>query len=76
MQQTIQVQTAKGPADRKRERETILQETKVFLRDLDDSSRKVLHAKHKLGKSNQNSLYFQLWDKVQPFRVRPNGDAL
>ena len=76
MQQTIQVQTAKGPADRKRERETILQDTKMFLRDLDDSLRRILHAKHKLGQSNQNSLYFQLWDKVQPFTVRPHGDAL
>ncbi len=65
MQQTTQVQTAEGPA-----------ETKVFLRDLDDSLRKALHAKHKLGQSNQNSLYFQLWDKVQPFRVRPHSDAL
>ncbi len=58
LQQIIQVQTAEGPA-----------ETTACMRDLDDSLTKALHDKHKLGRSNQNSLYFQLWDKVQPFRV-------
>ena len=29
----------------------------------------------KLGQSNQNS-FFQLWDKVQPLRVRPHSDAM
>ncbi len=38
LQQTIQVQTAEGPA-----------ETKACMRDLDDSLRKALHDKHKLG---------------------------
>jgi len=28
---------------------------------------KALRDKHKLGQSKQDSLYFQLWDKVQPF---------
>ena len=60
MQQSIQVQTAKGPA-----------ETKAFIRDLDHSLMKALHAKHKLGQSNlcQDSLHVQLWDQVQPFKV-------
>jgi len=58
LQQIIQVQTAEGPA-----------ETKPCIRDLDDSLRKALHDKHKLGHSKQDSLYVQLWDKVQPFRV-------
>ncbi len=44
---TIQVQTAEGPA-----------ETKACIRDLDDSLRKALHDKHKLGLSKQDSLYF------------------
>jgi len=65
LQQTIQVQTAEGPA-----------ETRACISDLDDSLRKALHDKHKLGQSNQKSLYFQLWDKVQPFRVKPHSDAL
>jgi len=66
-QHTIQVQTAEGPA-----------ETKACIRDLDDSLRKALHHadKHKLGHSKQDSLYFQLWDKVQPFRVKPHSDEL
>ena len=58
LQQITQVQTAEGPAA-----------TRACIRDLDDSLRKALHDKHKLGKSDQNSMYFQLWDKVQPFRV-------
>ncbi|DBB06997.1 TPA: hypothetical protein ACH3X1_011588 [Trebouxia sp. C0004] len=65
LQQIIQVQTAEGPA-----------ETRACIRDLDDSLRKALHDKHRLGQSNQDSLYFQLWDKVQPFRVKPHSDAL
>ena len=65
MQQIIQVQTTQEPA-----------ENKVILRDLYNSLRKALHAKHKVGQSNQNSLYFQMWDKVQPLRVRPHSDAL
>ncbi len=64
-QHTIQIQTAEGPA-----------ETKACIRDVDDSLRKALHDKHKLGQSKQDSLYFQLWDKVQPFRVKPHSDAL
>ena len=51
MQQIIQAQTAEGPA-----------ETRACMRDLDDSLRKALHDKHKLGQSKQDSLYFQLWD--------------
>jgi len=35
-----------------------------------------LHDKHKLGQSKQDSLNFQLWDKLQPFRVKPQSDAL
>ncbi len=65
MQQITQVQTAEGPA-----------ETRACIRDLDDSLRKALHDKHKLGQSKQSSLYFQLWDMVQPFRVKPHSDAL
>ncbi len=65
LQQTIQVQTAEGPA-----------ETRACVRDLDDSLRKALHDKHKLGQSNQISVHFQLWDKVQPFRFKPYSDAL
>ncbi len=65
LQQIIQVQTAEGPT-----------ETRACIRDLDDSLRKALHDKHKLGQSKQSSLYFQLWDKVQPFRVKPHSDAL
>ena len=57
--------TAEGPA-----------ETKACIRDSDDSLRKALHDKHELGQSKQDSLYFQLWDKVQPFRVKPQSDAL
>ena len=57
--------TAEGPA-----------ETKACIRDSDDSLRKALHDKHELGQSKQDSLYFQLWDKVQPFRVKPHSDAL
>ena len=64
-QHTIQAQTAEGPA-----------ETKTCIRDLDDSLRKALHDKHKLGQSKQDSWYFQLWDKVQPSRVKPHSDAL
>ena len=64
-QHTIQVQTAQGPA-----------ETKACIRDLDVSLRKDLHDKHKLGQSKQDSLYFQLWDNVQPSRVKPHSDAL
>jgi len=64
-QHTIQVQTAGGPA-----------ETKACIRDSDDFLRKALHDKHKLGQSKQDSLHFQLWDKVQPFRVKPHSDAL
>ena len=65
-QHTIQVQTGEGP------------EIKACIRDLDDSLRKALHDKNKLGQSNlkQDSLYFQLWDKVQPFRVKPHSYAL
>ena len=64
---TIQIQTAEGPA-----------ETKACIRGLDDhgSLIKALHDKHKLGQSKQDSLYFQLWDKVQPVRVKPHSDAL
>ncbi len=62
---TIQVQTAEGPA-----------ETRACIRDSDYSLRKALHDKHKLGQTKQDSLYFQLWDKVQPFRVKPHNDAL
>ena len=57
LQQITQVQTAEGPA-----------ESRACMRDLDDSLRKALHDKHKLGQSKQDSLYFQLWDRVQPFR--------
>ena len=64
-QHAIQIQTAEGPV-----------ETKACIRDLDDSLRKALHDKHKLGQSKQDSLFFQLWDKVQPFRVKPHSDAL
>ena len=64
-QHTIQVQTAEGPAA-----------TKACIRDLDDSLSQALHDKHKLGQSKQESLYFQLWDKVQTFRVKPLRDAL
>ncbi len=60
--QTIQFQTAEGPA-----------ETRACMRDLDDSLRKALHDRHKLGQSKQNLLCFQLWDKVQPFK--PHSDA-
>ena len=60
LQQTIQVQIAEGPT-----------ENRACIRHLDDSLRKALHDKLKLGQSNQNSLYFQLWDMVQPFRVKP-----
>jgi len=65
LQQTIQVQSTEGQA-----------ETRACIRDLDDSLRKALHDKHKLGQSNQNSLYFQLRDWVQPYRVMPHIDAL
>ena len=64
LQHTIQIQTAEGPA-----------ETKACIRDLDDSLRKALHDKHKLGQSNQDSLYFQLWDKLQPFTVMRCGSC-
>ena len=40
LQQIIHVQTAEGPA-----------ETRACIRDLDDSVRKALHDKHKLGQS-------------------------
>ncbi len=60
LQQFNQVQTAEGPA-----------ETRAYISDLDDSLRKVLHDKHKVGQSNQSSLYFHQWDKVQPSRVKP-----
>ena len=62
---TIQVQTAEGPV-----------ETKACIRDLDDSLRNAVHDNHKLGQSKQDSLYFQLWDKMQTFRVKPHSDAL
>ena len=68
LQQITQVQTAEGPA-----------ETRACRRDLDDSLRKALHDKHKLGQSKQDSLNFtvcQLWDRVQPFRVKLHSDAL
>lgn len=55
--QISQVQTAEGPA-----------ETRAGIRNLDESSTTALHDKHNLGQSNQNSLYFQLQDKLQPFQ--------
>ncbi len=48
-QHTIQVQTVEG-----------LAETNACIKDLDDSLRKALQDKHKLGQSKQDSQYFQL----------------
>jgi len=43
---------------------------------VDESLRTAVHDKHKLGQSKCHSMYFQLWDKVQSFRVKPHFDAL
>ena len=38
------------------------------LRDLHTNLSQKVHAKYKLGSSNQDSIYFQLWKKLQPYR--------
>ena len=53
--------------------ETVLQ--KKYVRDLNDALKQSVHDKHKLGMSNQRSVYFQAWKKVQPHRVMKHSDA-
>ena len=44
------------------------------LRDLHTSLSQNLHAKYKLGSSNQDSIYFQLWKHLQPYRDQSHSD--
>ena len=44
------------------------------LRDLHTSLSQKLHAKYKLGTSNQDSIYFQLWKNLQPYRDQTHSD--
>ena len=63
-QQVTQVRTTTG---------SILQ--KKYVRDLDDSLQQAVHDKHKLGLSNQKSIYCQAWAALQPHRVKDYSDA-
>ena len=44
------------------------------LRDLHSSLSQKVHAKYKLGCSNQDSVYFQLWKNIQPYRYQNHSD--
>ena len=48
---------------------------KAYVRDLDDSLMQGVHDKHKLGLSNQKSIYCQAWAALQPHRVAKCSDA-
>ena len=63
-QQTIQVQTAEGPA-----------EFKACTSGLNNSLRKALRDKHKLGQSTQDSLYL-LWDRAVGQSAAIQGQAM
>ena len=52
---------------------TIIRES---AKGLGDFLKKALHDRHKLGQSNQNSIYFRCWNKLQPHRVKEHSDAL
>ena len=57
-QQVTQVHTTTG---------SIIQ--RKYVTDLDDSLAQAVHDKHKLGLSNQKSIYCQAWATLQPHRV-------
>ena len=44
------------------------------LRDLHNNLSQKVHAKYKLGSSNQDSIYFQLWKNLQPYRDQKHSD--
>ena len=46
-----------------------------YVRDLGDSLKQAIHGKHKLGMSNQHSIYYQAWAKVLPHHVKICSDA-
>ena len=63
IQQEVQVPTPTGAS-----------KTLESLRDLHSCLSQRLHAKYKLGSSNQDSIYFQLWKSLQPYRDQNHGD--
>ena len=63
IQQEIQVSTPTG-ASKKLE----------SLRDLHSCLSQSLHANYKVGSSNQDSIYFQLWKSLQPYRYQNHSD--
>ena len=44
------------------------------LKDLHSCLSQRLHAKYKLGSSNHDSIYFQLWKSLQPYRDQNHSD--
>ena len=46
-----------------------------YVRDLDNALKEAVHENHRLGMSNQRSVYFQAWTKIQPHRLKKHSDA-
>ena len=46
-----------------------------YVKDLDNSLNEAVHDKHKLGMSNQTSIYYRAWAGLQPYRVKKCSDA-
>ena len=44
------------------------------LRDAHSNLSQKVHAKYKLGSPNQDSIYFQLWKHLQPYRIQNHSD--
>ena len=53
----------------------VLQLIEENLRDLHSELKQKLHAKYKLGMSNQGSWYYQSWKALQPHRDRKHSDT-
>ena len=45
------------------------------LRDLHDDLKQQMHAKHRLGQSNQESIYYKAWKAVLPYRDPKHSDS-